>query len=100
MTDIVEIANQGHINAHAVKRVADMGYGGRRFRPIDRDADEFGAGACEFGDLSCGCSNVGCIGVGHRLDDDWRTATDRNATNQHGDALASFTDCRIWHAIP
>ena len=63
------------------------GHGLGRLVAVDGDANEFGAGAGEFGDLRHGRIDIGRVGVGHRLHDDGRIAADRDIANPHRDRL-------------
>ena len=72
----MKIADQRDVDLHLVELLADQRHGGGRFRPVDRDAHQFGAGACQLLDLNGGADDVGGIGVGHRLHHDRRVAAD------------------------
>ena len=81
VADIVEIADQRHVDAQPVEPLADAGHGRRAFVAIDGDADDFGAGAVEGGDLRHRLVDIRRVGVGHRLDDDRRAAADDHAAD-------------------
>ncbi len=80
----VEIADQGHVEAHAVQPFADPGHRGRRLDRVDRDAHQLRAGAMELRHLNGGGDLVGGVGVGHRLHGDGRAAADRHVANADG----------------
>ena len=78
VADIVEVADQRHAHAAFQQRVADVRHCGCGLVAIDRDPHELGARAPQRGDLTRRRLDVGCVGVGHRLDDDRRAAADHN----------------------
>jgi hypothetical protein len=89
VADIVEVADQRHVDAEDVEPLADMRYGRRRLVAIDRDPYQLRAGARQCRDLSDRRRNVGSIGIGHRLYDDRRTAADLHMADHDRDgALA------------
>ena len=65
--------------------VADVRDGGRGLVAIDRDADDFRAGAGERRDLRHRRVDIGRVRVGHRLDDDRGAAADRDAADADAD---------------
>jgi len=75
---VVEVADQRHVDAHAVELLADVGHRGGGLWRVDRDADHLGAGDREFLDLDRGADRVDRVGVRHRLDAHGRTAADRD----------------------
>ena len=81
VADIVEIADERHVDAEPAEPLADVRHGGRRLVPIDGDADDLRAGAGEGGDLRHRPVDVGGVRVGHRLDDDRRAAADGDAAD-------------------
>ena len=94
MAVVVEIADQRHVDAHAVELLADLRHTGGGFRGIHRDPHQFGAGAGQFGTLHGRRHVVGGIGVGHRLDDDRGMSSDDHSTDPnrtHGAALDTLT---------
>ena len=76
VADIMEVANQRHVDVARRQPVADMRHGGRRLVAVDGDADQLRAGARQRRHLGDGGVDVGGVGVGHRLDDDRRAAAD------------------------
>ena len=83
VADIVEVADERDVDAEAVEPLADLRHRGRRLVPVDRDADELGAGAGERRDLRHRGVDIGRVGVGHRLHDDRRAAADRHGSDAH-----------------
>ena len=69
VADIMKVADERDIDAHAVEPLADMRHGRRRLVAIDGDADKLGAGAGEVGDLFRRSLDIGRVRIGHRLDD-------------------------------
>jgi hypothetical protein len=74
----MEIADQGHMDTHAVQLLADVGHRPRRFVVVDRDAHQLRAGDGQFLDLNRGANGIGGIGVGHGLQAHRRVTTDRH----------------------
>ena len=64
---VVKVANQRHMDAHAVELLADVGHRLRRFVVVDGDAHQLGAGLRQFLDWDRGGHRVGGVGVGHGL---------------------------------
>ena len=56
---------------------------------IDGDADEFGTGAGQRGDLGDGAGNVGGVGVGHGLHHDRGVGADADGADSAGDGFAA-----------
>ncbi len=73
---VVEVADQRHIDFHAVELGADRRYGRCCFRRVHGDAHDLGAGTRQLLDLDRGADRIGGIGIGHRLDDDGCIAAD------------------------
>ena len=73
---VMEVADERHVDAHAIELLADRRHLARRFRRIDRDPHQFRTGLRQFLDLDGRADRVGGIGVGHRLHDDGRVAAD------------------------
>ncbi len=89
VADIVEITDQRHIPAKPFETVADPGHGIGAFVAVDGDADDFRSGLVKGGNLSNRCIDIGGVGIGHRLDDDRRTAADRDITDPDRYRLAA-----------
>ena len=85
VADVMEIADKRHIDAHLEEAIANMGHGGGRLVPIDRDAHDLGAGAGEIGNLPGRCLDIGRVGVGHGLNDN-------RGMTAHDHGALSFTD--------
>jgi hypothetical protein len=81
MAVIVEVADEGHVDATSVEFVADMRHGNRSLRPVDRHAHELRAGAGKGRDLGHGGIHIGSVGVGHRLHHDGRRSADDDTAN-------------------
>ena len=75
---VMKIADQRHVDAHAVELVAHMRHGFGGFGRVDRDTDHLGAGQGQFLDLNGGADDIHRIGVGHGLNAHRRVAA-------HGD---------------
>ena len=89
VADVVEVADQRHVDAALVEAFADVRHGRRGFVAVDRDAHELGAGAGKRCHLRDRALHVGGIGIGHRLHDDRRTAADLHAADDHRHADAA-----------
>ena len=87
VADVMEVADQRHVDAAFAKLVANVRYGLGRFVAVDGDAHEFGPGAREVCDLLHRRCDVRRVGVGHRLDDDRSAAADLNAADLDRDGL-------------
>ena len=79
----MKVADERHVDAHAVERIADVRHRRRGFGVVYRHAHDFGAGARERGHLLHRAVDVGGVGVGHRLHDDRRVAADLDMRNAH-----------------
>ena len=66
------------------------GYRGCRLIAIDGDAHELGAGRRQRRHLARGRLDIGRIRIGHRLHDDRRPATHRDAANLNRDSFVSL----------
>ena len=106
MADIMKIANQGHRHPHLGEAVANMGPRSGGFVTVHCDANQFRTGAGQSGHLPCRAFNIGCVGVGHALDDNWGMATNLDAA--HIDGLGhqaglgrGFNEClcKIGHSV-
>ena len=88
VADVMEVADERHVDAHPVELFADVGNGSGRFVAVDGDADELRAGAGKIGDLFDGAVDVGRVGIRHRLDDNRGTAADHDIAdpNRHRSA--------------
>ena len=81
MADEVKVPDQRHEVTGGVEAGPDFGYGACGGIVVDRNSHKFAARIGEqLGLLDRSC-NVRRVGVGHRLDDDWRASTDIHAVN-------------------
>ena len=85
----MEIADQRHVDAKFAQPVANVRHGFSGFIAIDGDAHKFRAGAGEVSDLADGACNIGGIGVGHRLHNHRRAATDFDAADANRNRLVA-----------
>ncbi len=81
VADVMEVADDRHVDAHLEEPLLDVRHGGRRLVAVDRDAHDLGTGARQRRDLPGGAFDIGGVGIGHRLHDDRRTAADRHAAD-------------------
>jgi hypothetical protein len=89
VADIVEIADQRHVDAEPVQPFADARHRRGAFGPVDRDANQFRAGPMKGRDLGDGGIDIGGIRIGHRLDDNRMAATDHDIADRNGYRTAS-----------
>jgi hypothetical protein len=80
MAVVVEVADDGDVDADFGEALDDVGDGFRGVVVVDGDADELGAGFDELGDLLDGGGGVGGVGVGHGLHDDGGFGADFDLT--------------------
>ncbi len=95
VADIVEVADDGHDDAHLQKPLLDVRNGGRRLVAVYRDANELGAGAGERRHLPRRSLDVGGIGIGHGLHDHRRAAAHEHAADIDGDRFATLLRARL-----
>jgi hypothetical protein len=102
VADIVEVADDRHLNAHPEEPLLDVRHRRRRLVAVDGDAHELGAGASERRHLLRSSLDVGGVGIGHRLDDHRRAAADDDAADIDRNGPAAFLRCgRCGHrALP
>src|SRR5262249_46170210 len=86
---VVEVADEGHHDAHLRQPIANVRYGLGPRGPIYRDANDLRSRAGERRRLASGGFDVGGVGVGHRLHDDWGIAADDDAANGNGEGSAA-----------
>ena len=91
----MKVADQRHVDAHAVELLADMGHRLRRFGRVDRDAHQLRARQRQFLDLDRRLDRVDRVGVCHRLHTHRGVAADGDhaAAPAHFD-LARAARCR------
>ncbi len=75
---VVKVADQRHVNAHAVELLADVGHGLGGFVVVHRDAHQLGARQRQLFDLNGGADGIGGVGVGHGLHAHRRAAAHRH----------------------
>ncbi len=88
VADVVEVADERHIDAAQHQPVADVGDGGSRLVAIHGDAHDLGAGAPEGRHLADGRLDVGRVRVGHGLDDDRMPTADHHRSDGDRDGPA------------
>src|SRR5690606_33261986 len=86
---VVEVADQGHVDAQVVEARADLGQRPRRGGVVHRHAHDLAAGARQLGDLRGGGGGVGGVGVGHRLHHHRVPAAEGHAADVGGGGRAS-----------
>ena len=74
----MEVADDGDADAALVETFDDGGDGRGGFFVVDRDAHDLRAGEGQGCNLLDGAGDVGCVGVGHGLDDDRDFPADAN----------------------
>ena len=89
---VVKVADQRHIAVHLVELVTYLRHCRRRFHRIDSDPHQLGSSTRQFGTLDGGGQVISRIGIGHRLDDHRRTATEADVGNR-GTAGRTLADC-------
>ena len=62
---VMEIANQRHIDIHAIEMLPDLGDRCGCFRRVDGNADQFGSGTRKFSALDRRFQYINRVGVGH-----------------------------------
>ncbi len=87
---VMKIANQRSVTAGIEDALFDFRDGGGGFGDIHGDANDFGASLREFEVLVYGASDVGGIGIGHRLHDDRSAAADLNLADFDADRVMAF----------
>ncbi|MOA30946.1 hypothetical protein D3C78_1520720 [compost metagenome] len=85
----MEIADQRHVHAETQQPLADFRHGGSALIAVDGDAHHFRTGLEKRRHLLHGGVDVSRIGIGHRLHDDGRTATDDDTAHVYGDGCAA-----------
>ena len=89
VADIMEIADKRHIKPKPQQPLADFRHGGRTLVAVDGDAHDFRTGPEQRRHLLHGGVDIRRIGVGHRLHDDGRAATDDDTAHVYGDGCAA-----------
>ena len=83
VTDVMEVADDRHIDALLEQLLLDVRDGGSGLVAVDGDAHDLRAGARERSNLRRGRGNVGGVRVGHRLHDDGRVAAHGDMADLH-----------------
>src|ERR1700722_5386639 len=91
----MKIADDRHAQAALFKTVDDVRNGCCRVFVVDCDANQLRASERERCDLFNGSLNVGCVGVGHRLDDDGNFPADSDVADADS---WSFSALNLRHA--
>ena len=99
VADVVEVADQGDVDAEIVEALADARDGRGRVGAVHGDAHDLGPGASERRDLGDRRGDVRRVGVGHGLNDDRAAATDGDRADFDADALASLERQGNGHGI-
>lgn len=81
---VMKIADQRHIDTHALQLIADSRHRSRSILVIYSDTHEFRTGTDQLGDLDRSGDMIRRIGIGHRLHNDRRPGTDSHPPNPHG----------------
>ena len=99
MADVVEVADDRHVDVHFAQLVLDVRHGGRGLIAVDGDADDFRAGARQRRHL-LGCPvGVRRVGVGHRLHHDGCAAADRDFADFDGNGFVPLGGAGKFHHI-
>ena len=99
VADIVEIADDRHVDVHAQQPLLDVRHRGRRLVAVDGHAHHFRAGARQRRDLLRRRLHVGGVGIGHRLHDDRCAAADGDLAHVDGDGLMPFGGAGEFHHL-
>ena len=99
VADIVEVADDRHVDAHAQQPLLDVRHGGGGLVAVDGDAHDLRAGARQRRDLLRRRLHVGGVGVGHRLHDDRCAAADGDLADVDGDGLMPFGGAGEFHHL-
>ena len=84
VADIVEVADDRHVDVHFKEPVFDVRYRRRGFIAIDGDPHQFRAGPRQRRDLSRRRFHVGGVGIGHRLHHDRCAPADGYIADPYG----------------
>ena len=90
VADVVEVADERHVDAHLEQPLLDLRHRGRGLVAVHRDAHDFGSGLVQRRDLADRRVDVRRVGVGHRLHHDRRAAAHRHVPDLDRDAGASL----------
>ena len=87
VADVMEVADDRHVDVHLQKLFLDVRHGGRGLVAVDSDADDLGTGPRQRRHLPCRPFGVGGVGIGHRLHHDGRAAADSHVADLDADRL-------------
>ena len=90
MAVIVKIADERRFAAGVEHALLDFGNSGSGFGDVYRDAHHFRTGGGKLEALLHGGSDIGGVGIGHRLDDDRSASTDGHAADFDSMSLVSM----------
>lgn len=94
MAVVVEIADDRDDDSRARNAPSDLGDGGRRLLVVHRHPHQLRPCPRQGDHLLGGRHGIGCVGIGHRLDDDRHRRSDGDSANPGGDGLAARFDRR------
>ena len=97
VADIVEVADDRHVDVHFQEPLLDVRHGGRGLVAVDGDAHDFGAGPRQRRHLLRRPVDVGGVGIGHRLHHDGRAAADGDVADLDGDGLVPLGGTGKFH---
>ncbi|MCY1289089.1 hypothetical protein D9M70_381660 [compost metagenome] len=95
VADIVEVADERHVQTEALEPLADLRHGGGTLVAVDGDAHQFRAGLVKGGNLRHRSVDISCIGVGHRLDDHRRATAHYDPADIDGDGRTAGLRIKI-----
>ncbi len=84
VADIVEVADDRHVDIHFEKPLLDVRYRGRGLVAVDGDAHDLRTGARQRRHLLRRPLGIGGVGIGHRLHHDGRAAADGDIADLDG----------------
>ena len=97
VADIVEVADDRHVDIHFEQPLLDMRHGGRGLVAVDRDAHDLRAGARQRRHLLRRPLDIGGVGIGHRLHHNGCAAADGHIADLHGNGLMPFGGAGKFH---
>lgn len=95
VANVMEVANQRYIKTKAQQPVAYFRYSGSALVAVNGDANDFRASAIKRSNLRNSRVNVGRVGVGHRLHNNRRSATDDDAPHIDGNRGTAWLGIKI-----
>ena len=97
VADIVEVADDRHVDVHLREPLLDVRHGGRGLVAVDGDAHDLGTGARQRRHLLRRRLDVGRVGIGHRLHHDGRAAADGDVADLDGDGFVPLGGSGKFH---